>query len=174
VTRGIAVRRATPYLFALAAFATALSGPFLAGCKRDGQQPQATTATTPAPTAAIDTGTRKLVFHLEVAVTPEEQQRGLMYRDHLATDAGMLFVSARPSMHTFWMKNTLIPLDMIFIGADRKIVGIVENAKPQTLTERRVDGLSQYVLEIGGGLAAQLGIRAGQSVELQSIPPAVF
>ena len=72
------------------------------------------------------------------------------------------------------MKNTLIPLDMIFIDADRKIVGIVQNAEPQTLTERSVDGLSQYVLEIGGGLSAQLGIRAGQPVELQAVPAGVF
>jgi uncharacterized membrane protein (UPF0127 family) len=165
VTRGIAVRLAAASLLALT---------LAAACKRDGQPPQATTAAASAPKVAIDTGTRKLVFHVEVAATPEEQERGLMYREHLATDAGMIFVSARPRQHTFWMKNTLIPLDMIFIGADRKIVGIVENAAPQTLTERRVNGLSQYVLEIGGGLSAQLGIRAGQAVELQSIPPAVF
>ena len=115
-----------------------------------------------------------MVFHVEVAVTPEQQERGLMHREHLATDGGMLFVSERPRVHTFWMKNTLIPLDMIFIGADRKIVGIVQNAEPQTLTERRVDGLSLYVLEIGGGLSAQLGIRAGQEVELQAVPAGVF
>jgi uncharacterized membrane protein (UPF0127 family) len=159
--RGTALRLLAACLLAgcLAASAT--------GCKRDGQPPQATTAApAAAPTVAIDTGSRKLVFHVELALTPEEQERGLMYRDRLATDAGMLFVSHRPRLQTFWMKNTLIPLDMIFIGADRRIVGIVENAAPQTLDERKVDGLSQYVLEIGGGLSAQLGIRAGQRVDL--------
>ncbi len=151
-----------------------LSLAFAAGCKRDGQPPHATTAAPPAPLVTIDTGARKLVFHVEVAATPEEQERGLMYRNHLATDAGMLFVSERPRAHTFWMKNTLIPLDMIFIGADRRIVGIVENAEPQTTNERRVNALSQYVLEIGGGLSAQLGIQPGQSVDLRSIPNPVF
>jgi uncharacterized membrane protein (UPF0127 family) len=166
VTRGIRVSLATFFC---------LSGLALApGCKRDGQPPQANTAGQPAPTVAIDTGTRKLVFHVEVAVTPEQQERGLMYREHLATDGGMLFIAERPRVHTFWMKNTLIPLDMIFIGADRKIVGIVENAEPQTLTERRVNGPSQYVLEIGGGLSSQLGIRAGQDVELNAVPAGVF
>jgi uncharacterized membrane protein (UPF0127 family) len=165
VRRGIAVRLAAASLLALA---------FGAGCKRDGQQPQATTAAAPVPTVSIDTGARKLLFHVEVAATPEEQERGLMYRERLATDAGMLFVWARPSAHTFWMKNTLIPLDMIFIGADQKIVGIVENAEPQTLNERRVNGASQYVLEIGGGLSSQLGIRAGQAVELHAVAPGAF
>jgi uncharacterized membrane protein (UPF0127 family) len=147
----------------------------LSSCKRDGQPPQATTAApVAAPTVAIDTGARKLVFHVELAVTPQEQERGLMFRDRLATDAGMLFVSERPRMQTFWMKNTLIPLDMIFIGADRRIVGIVENAEPQTLSERRVDGPSQYVLEIGGGLSARLGIRGGQQVELPALPSAAY
>jgi uncharacterized membrane protein (UPF0127 family) len=146
----------------------------LPSCKRDGQPPQPNTAGQPSPTVAIDTGSRKLVFRVELAVTPEEQERGLMYREQLATDSGMLFVSAHPRAQTFWMKNTLIPLDMIFIGRDRKIVGIVQNAEPETLTERRVDGLSQYVLEIGGGLSARLGIRAGQQVEFQMVPAGVF
>jgi uncharacterized protein len=166
VTRGTPVR--------LAAFFCLLGLALAPGCKRDGQPPQPNTAGQPAPTVSIDIGTRKLLFHVEVAVTPEQQERGLMYREHLATDSGMLFVAERPRHHTFWMKNTLIPLDMIFIGADQKIVGIVQNAEPQTLTERSVDGLSKYVLEIGGGLSAQLGIHAGQPVELQAVPAGVF
>ena len=93
-----------------------------------------------------------------------------MYRQHLDADAGMLFINDAPSPLVFWMKNTLIPLDMIFIGSDRRIVGIVENAEPQTETPRRVEGVSQYVLEIGGGLSAKLGIRAGQQVSFQGIP----
>ena len=91
-----------------------------------------------------------------------------MYREHLDADAGMLFVFEQPRVHAFWMKNTLIPLDMIFIGADRRIVGIVENAEPQDADgARRCGAPSQYVLEIGGGLSARLGIRAGQPVEFQ-------
>ena len=122
-----------------------------------------------APTVSIQTDARRVTFRVELARTSEERERGLMYREHLAPDAGMLFLFERPSLLTFWMKNTLIPLDMIFIGADRRIVGIVASAEPQTLTARRVDDVSQYVLEVGGGVAAQLGIHAGQLVEL---PPA--
>ena len=78
-----------------------------------------------------------MAFRVELALTPEEQERGLMFREHLDADAGMLFVFEAPSAHVFWMKNTLIPLDMIFIGADWRIAGIVENAEPQTLTDAR-------------------------------------
>jgi hypothetical protein len=93
-----------------------------------------------------------------------------MYRSQLEPEAGMIFVFEEPSVQRFWMKNTLIPLDMIFIGKDRKIVGVVENAAPETETERMVGAPSQYVLEIGGGLAARLGIRAGESVDFQNVP----
>ena len=113
---------------------------------------------------------RKVSFHVELARTPAEREQGLMYRDHMAPDAGMLFLFERPSPLTFWMKNTFIPLDMIFIGGDRRIVGIVENAQPRTLSSRSVAGLSQYVLEINGGLAAKLGIRAGAGVDFNGVP----
>ncbi len=111
-----------------------------------------------------------MVFRVEVAVTPEEHARGLMYRSQLADDAGMIFVFEEPSIQRFWMKNTLIPLDMIFIGTDRKIVGVVENAAPETESERMVGAPSQYVLEIGGGLAARLGIHRGETVDYQNVP----
>ena len=139
-------------------------------CKSGGQT--AATASAPVSNAsvAIDTGDRKVSFRVEVAVTPEEHARGLMYRSKLATDTGMIFVFDEPSVQRFWMKNTLIPLDMIFIGKDRKIVGVVEDAAPETESERMVGAPSQYVLEIGGGLAARLGIRRGEPVELQNIP----
>ena len=105
---------------------------------------------------------------MELAITPQEHERGLMYREHLAPDAGMLFISESPRRQVFWMKNTLIPLDMIFIGADWRIAGIVENAEPKTLSAREVAAPSQYVLEIGGGLSARYGIRAGQAIDFQA------
>jgi uncharacterized protein len=126
------------------------------------------TARTPAPTVTIDTGERKVPFKVELAISAAEHERGLMYREHLDPDAGMLFISDSPRRQVFWMKNTLIPLDMIFIGADWRIAGIVENAEPKTLTAREVPAPSQYVLEIGGGLSARYGIRAGQTVDFQS------
>ena len=126
------------------------------------------TAPTRAPTVTIDTGERKVPFKVELAVTPAEHERGLMFREHLEPDAGMLFISDSPRRQVFWMKNTLIPLDMIFIGSDWRIAGIVENAEPKTLTAREVPAPSQYVLEIGGGLSARYGIRAGQVVDFQA------
>jgi len=121
------------------------------------------------PAVVVDTGERRITFRVELAITQDEHMRGLMYRQHLDPDAGMLFISDHPWVQTFWMKNTLIPLDMLFIGADRRIVGIVADAEPQTLTPRTVGRPSQYVLEIGGGLSAKLSIRAGQAVELRDV-----
>ena len=79
-------------------------------------------------------------------------------------------VFEQPGPLTFWMKNTLIPLDMIFIGSDRHIVGIVENAEPQTLTGRRSGGVAQYVLEINGGFCAKLGVQIGSEVDFRDVP----
>lgn len=124
-----------------------------------------------APTVVVDTGERKVTFRVELARTDPEREKGLMYREHLAPDTGMLFLFERPSVQTFWMKNTLIPLDMIFIAPDHTIAGIVANAEPLTLTTRTVGEVSQYVLEIGGGLAARLGIRAGARVDFNGVGP---
>ena len=162
MTRG--TLRALGLLATLAALAA------LPACKSGGQKAGTTSAPASIASVAIDTGSRKVPFRVEVALTPEEHARGLMYRSQLAADAGMIFVFEQPSVQRFWMKNTLIPLDMIFIGSDRRIAGIVENAEPQTLAERRVAAPSQYVLEIGGGLSQRLGIRAGQAVELSGVP----
>jgi uncharacterized membrane protein (UPF0127 family) len=146
----------------------------LPACKNNGQ-PAGTTNPTTAPlpamaTVAIDTGERMAVFRVELAIKPEEFERGLMFRTELAQDAGMLFVAKFPQRHTFWMKNTLIPLDMIFIGGDRRIVGVVENAEPRTLTARFVPALSQYILEIPGGVSARKGIHEGQQVVFKGVP----
>jgi uncharacterized protein len=152
----------------VAALVAALAA--LPACKSGGQRAGATSAPPTVATVAIDTGGRKVAFRVEVAVTPEEHARGLMYRSQLADDAGMIFVFEEPSIQRFWMKNTLIPLDMVFIGTDRKIVGVVENAAPETESERMVGAPSQYVLEIGGGLAARLGIHRGETVDFQNVP----
>ena len=113
---------------------------------------------------------RDLTFRVELATSEPQRERGLMYRNHLDSDAGMLFVFEHEAPLTFWMKNTLIPLDMIFIGSDKRIVGIVENAAPETETPRRVPGMSRYVLEIAGGMAGRLRISARNAVEFQGLP----
>jgi uncharacterized protein len=163
---GRQLRALTARLFLVGALAL---GGLSATCKNDGQKASGT-PTRAAAKAVVDTGARKVTFRIELALTADEHARGLMYRTRLDTDAGMLFVSRAPHPQTFWMRNTFIPLDMIFIGADGRIVGIVENAEPQTDTPRAVAAPSQYVLEIGGGLSSRLGIRAGQRVDFEGVP----
>jgi uncharacterized membrane protein (UPF0127 family) len=101
---------------------------------------------------------------VEVVDTNETRQRGLMYRKHMDPDAGMLFIFERQEPHTFWMHNTLIPLDMLFIKADWTVLGIVENAEPMTDSMRAVPGESQYVLEVNAGFSRRHGLQAGTSV----------
>ncbi len=100
-------------------------------------------------------------FGIEIADTPALREMGLMNRDALPAGAGMLFVYDRPGHPRFWMKNTLIPLDMIFADAAGRITRIRHDAQPLDLTP--VDGGEGvvYVLEINGGLAARLGIAPG-------------
>lgn len=100
----------------------------------------------------------------EIADSPSERQRGLMFREHMEPDHGMLFLFPNSSQRSFWMKNTLIPLDMVFIRADHTILGIVADTVPKTLTGRSVPGISQFVLELNAGRAAELGLAAEQEV----------
>jgi uncharacterized membrane protein (UPF0127 family) len=103
-------------------------------------------------------------FRVAIADTEEERNRGLMFRSVLDEDEGMLFDFQSPRPVAFWMKNTLIPLDMIFIGADGKIVNIAENTRPYSLDPVPSEGPVLAVLEIGGGLSADLGIEPGDRV----------
>jgi uncharacterized membrane protein (UPF0127 family) len=114
---------------------------------------------------------RETTFQVEIADTPAKREMGLQYRRELGADRGMIFVFSREEPHSFWMKNTPIPLDMIFISADRRIVGIVENAVPFSLDSRAVAGRSKYVLEINGGLARRHAFAAGDSVRFEGFHP---
>jgi uncharacterized protein len=125
-------------------------------------QPQVTIATG---------GGRELTFQVEVADTPAKRELGLQYRRDLPPDRGMIFLFPAESEHSFWMKNTPIPLDMIFISKDLKIVGIVEQAVPFSTDSRSVSAASQFVLEINGGLSKRHGIKAGDSVRFQALSP---
>ncbi|MDK2761742.1 MAG: DUF192 domain-containing protein [Sphingopyxis sp.] len=97
-------------------------------------------------------------FNVEVARTPAEQDRGLMFRTSLPVDGGMIFPFETPRFGSFWMKNTLIPLDMIFIRADGSIDRIAENTIPESLEPVVSGGEVSAVLELAGGTAARLGI----------------
>ncbi|KKB10291.1 hypothetical protein VE26_05185 [Devosia chinhatensis] len=103
-------------------------------------------------------------FTVEVVDTPESRARGLMFVEDLAPDAGMLFDFEAERLVSFWMKNTLIPLDMLFITADGTISNIHVNAVPHDETSIPSEGPVQYVLEIPGGRSVELGIEAGDTV----------
>ena len=102
---------------------------------------------------------------VEVADTPAERATGLMYREHLDPNAGMIFLFPAEQVQTFWMKNTVLSLDMIFISRDLEIVGIVEAAEPQTTTTRSVVSPSQYVLEVSAFWTRDHHVMPGQHVE---------
>jgi len=104
-------------------------------------------------------------FTVEVARTASEQARGLMFRKQMGADEGMIFPRDPPDFASFWMKNTVIPLDIVFIGTDRRIINIAADAVPYSLDPRSAQGLTAGVLELNGGRAAELGIAAGDKVE---------
>ena len=103
-------------------------------------------------------------FNVEVARTVEEQASGLMFRESLAPNAGMIFPFPEPRPASFWMKNTLIPLDMIFIREDGSIARIAVNTVPQSLDPVAVEEPVAAVLEIAGGRSTELGINEGDQV----------
>ncbi|WP_224702144.1 DUF192 domain-containing protein [Devosia aquimaris] len=105
------------------------------------------------------------VFNVEVVDTPESRAQGLMFRQDLADDAGMLFDFKQEREVSFWMQNTFIPLDMIFVGADGVIKTIHVNARPQDTTSIPSQVPVQFVLEIPGGRSEELGIKPGDTME---------
>lgn len=103
-------------------------------------------------------------FDVELAETPAQQAQGLMFRENLASDAGMLFLFREDRRASFWMKNTLIPLDMLFIHRDGRIESIQRNTEPLSTRSVSSEGPVAAVLEINGGLSSRLGIRPGDRV----------
>ena len=113
---------------------------------------------------AISSGGKRHNFRVEMALTDEQRARGLMFRRELAPDAGMLFDFEATQPVAFWMKNTFIPLDMLFIAADGRIVNIAERTVPHSLSVVPSAGPVRAVLELNGGTVARLGIRPGDRV----------
>ena len=128
------------------------------------EAPSATPSGLPLIPLQIRSGGRTHSFTVEVAQTPEEQAQGLMFRRSLGPNAGMLFPFKPPRAASFWMKNTLIPLDLVFIRADGRIERIGAKAVPQSLEPITSKGPVVAVLEIAGGRAAQLGLKEGDQV----------
>jgi len=116
-------------------------------------------------------GTIKAVVRVEIAESAGARELGLMYRQHLDQNDGMLFVFQQPQHLTFWMKNTEIPLDMIFVSADGAVAGIVANAEPFSERQLSVEGDSQYVLEVNSGFAQLHGIKAGDRLQFLGFTP---
>ncbi|HEY6420621.1 MAG TPA: DUF192 domain-containing protein [Candidatus Binataceae bacterium] len=116
-------------------------------------------------------GASRVQVAVEIADTGAQRETGLMYRTHLDERAGMLFVFSDASELHFWMKNTVIPLDMIFADARGRIIGIVANAEPYSETPVGVKGASEYVLEVNGGFCARHGVQPGDRFEFQGFTP---
>jgi hypothetical protein len=124
------------------------------------------------PRVIIHTGNNQLAqVQVELAVTNLQLRQGLMYRKSLPEFRGMLFMFPFESHQTFWMKNTLIPLDMIFIGENMKVRGIVENAAPESEHVLGIEQPSRYVLEVNAGYSSKHGVKAGDAVEFLGIGP---
>ncbi len=117
----------------------------------------------------IDTADGPQQFTVELALTPAQQRQGLMFRRHLAADAGMLFVMAEPKVQTFWMHNTYIPLDMIFIAPGGRIVGYHERAVPMSDAIVMSRSPAVAVLEVNGGTVDRLGIKIGDIVHAAAL-----
>lgn len=118
--------------------------------------------------AVVTEDGRRFEVRVELAATEEERAKGLMFRHRLGVDEGMLFLFPDEAVQSFWMKNTVIPLDMIFIRADGTIAGVVDSAEPHSLRPRSVGRPSRYVLEVNAGWAKRNGVKAGDRVELQA------
>ena len=101
---------------------------------------------------------------VEVADTPESQEQGLMYRKSLPENAGMLFLMPHEQVQVFWMKNTIVPLDIIFIYSDWKIAGYAENTKPYSEENISIDKPTKYVLEVNAGFCKRHGIQPGDKI----------
>ncbi len=113
----------------------------------------------------IHRGGKVLTFRVELARTPQEQAKGLMFRTAMGPNEGMVFPFDPPRGASFWMRNTVIPLDLIFVAPDGRISNIAANAIPYDESPLSSTGDAKAVLELNGGRAAQLGIVAGDKVE---------
>lgn len=116
----------------------------------------------------------QLRFQVEVMDTAESREQGLMFRESLPKFSSMLFVYETPQPVAFWMKNTLIPLDMLFFNAEGRLERIKSNAQPHDETPVFGGNAIQYVLEINGGLAAELGIEPGAEIRHPALTGAAW
>jgi uncharacterized protein len=124
----------------------------------------------PVETITIDTKAGPHTFSVEVAADDESRERGLMYRMAMAPDAGMLFDFHTPQPVSFWMENTVLPLDMLFVRADGTIARIKANATPYSRENIPSGEPIEVVIELNAGRAAALGIAEGARVHASNLP----
>ena len=117
------------------------------------------------PLTVTTPGGKAHAFRVEVARTPQEQSRGLMFRTEMEADEGMLFPYQQPQMLSFWMRNTVLSLDLIFIGPDRRVINVAANAVPYSEESIPSDAPAVAVLELNAGRAQALGIVPGSKVD---------
>jgi uncharacterized protein len=120
------------------------------------------------PRVVLESGGKSLTVQVEVADTDPKRERGLMFRKELPDGHGMLFLFDEEGEHSFWMKDTLIPLDLIFVDASGRVTGIIAQARPLTL-QPRSGGPSRMVLEVPGGWAAAHGVRVGDRMRVEGL-----
>ncbi|MEW5855576.1 MAG: DUF192 domain-containing protein [Myxococcota bacterium] len=111
----------------------------------------------------------EIALKVEIAEDNTQRSHGLMFKERLPDGEGMLFVFPETSEHFFWMKNTPLPLDMIFLGEDRKVVGVYENATPLSTARMGVGKPSRYVLEVPAGWARANGVGPGTQVRFEGV-----
>ena len=159
-------------IYAIALSLTACTMPANGGSTASGCTPGAAAGKSAAGidvvTLCISSAKKTRAFNVEVAGTSAEQAKGLMFRTELADNAGMIFPFPEPRIASFWMKNTVIPLDIIFVRADGTIESIADNTIPYSTIPVESGEPVAAVLELRGGLAAELGIAAGDKVEWTS------
>lgn len=126
-------------------------------------------ASLPVETITIDTKAGPHNFSVEVAADDESREKGLMFRKTMAPDAGMLFDFHTPQLVSFWMENTILPLDMLFVRADGTIARIKANATPYSRENIPSGEPIQLVIELNGGRAAALGITEGAKVHASEL-----
>ena len=142
-----------------------------------GAAPKAAPSPLPSPTPGAGAGPRVVmpsgaVYAVDIARTPEETAQGLMYRENLPTSTGMIFLFSDGGAHHFWMKNTMIPLDIVWLQADGTVLFVSANTPPcksDPCPTYGPDAPAPIVLEIAGGMAAREGVAPGKTLQLRQI-----
>jgi uncharacterized membrane protein (UPF0127 family) len=166
-----------PHAWLVVAAAAALLTACAASSDSPGDRPTPAASSTPRPTTAPRLPQAVLAdgssLSLELALTQEEITQGLMFRPSLPADRGMLFLFEIERVPSFWMKNTLIPLDLLFLGGDGTIVDIVADAQPCAAEPcpQYIPGHAVWaVLEVNAGTAERHGLKVGDTIEFQRVP----